>query len=72
MTQYDAAFNPVNTATFDTADAAIEQMLREGWERDNYDPLYPFSIAWNDGDGMRGRVVFCNYRQRYIIEGLRI
>lgn len=69
---YDAAHNPAPTVTFVTADEAIEQMHREGWERDNYDPLYPFSIAWNDGDGMRGRVVFCDHRQRYLIEGIRI
>lgn len=68
---YDAAHNPSPTPTYATADEAIAQLLRDGFDHDQYDPLYPYSIAWNDGDGMRARVVFCNYRQRYIVEGLR-
>lgn len=37
-----------------------------------YDPLFPFSVAWNDGDGMKARITFDDLRQRYIIEGVRL
>lgn len=68
---YDAAHHAAPMPTYATADEAIAQLLRDGFDHDQYDPLYPYSVAWNDGDGMRARVVFCNYRQRYIVEGLR-
>lgn len=69
---YDAAHNPAPTLTFETTDDAVEQLLKDGFEKTQYDPTYPYSIAWNDGNGMYARVVFCNYRQKYIIEGLRM
>lgn len=69
---YDAASNQAPTPTYETADAAINQMLAQGWDRDNYDPVYPFCLVWNEGDAMRARVVFDDYRQAYIIEGVRI
>ncbi len=58
--------------TFETADEAIAQLLQDGFSRDDYDPLYPYSIAWNDGDGMRARVTWDARRSRYIIEGVHI
>lgn len=61
-----------NAQTFETADAAIEQLIRDGFEKTDYDPVYPFMIAWNDGDGMMARVKWDDHRQRYIIEGVRL
>lgn len=57
--------------TFETADAAREDLETAGFTYDQYDPLYPFSVAWNDGDGMKARITFDDLRQRYIIEGMR-
>ena len=60
------------TAQYETYTEAEEQMITDGWVRDNYDPLYPYVIAWNDRDGMRARIVFDDYRQAYIVEGIHI
>jgi hypothetical protein len=58
------------TQTFKTADAGIEQLLADGFERTDYDPVYPFMLIHNDGDGMMARVTWCDRRERYIIEGV--
>lgn len=62
----------VEAQTFETADAAIEQLLKDGFDKVDYDPLYPYVVAWNDKDGMKARVNWCDYRQKYIIEGMRM
>lgn len=69
---YDAAHNPAPTLTFNTADEAIEQLLKDGFDKTDYDPIYPYCVCLDDGDGMYARVTFCNYRQKYIIEGIRM
>lgn len=58
------------TQTFKNADAAIEQLLADGFERTDYDPVYPFMTAWNDGYAMMARIAWCDRRERYIIEGV--
>lgn len=54
------------TAQYETADEAQEQLIADGWIKDNYDPIYPFI---NEEIQMRCRVNWCDHRQAYIVEG---
>ncbi len=59
-------------ASFKTADEAIEQLLKDGFEKVDYDPLYPYTVVYNDGDGVKARVVWSEYQQTYVIESVRL
>ncbi len=62
----------MTSQTFKTADAAVEQLLEDGFEKTNYDPYFPYMQAWNDGDGMMARVGYDHNREHYFIEGRRL
>ena len=58
--------------TFKTADLAIEQLMADGFYRVENDPDYPFLIAWNDGDGMKARIMYDHNREYYYISGVHL
>lgn len=58
--------------TFKTADDAIASLERDGFTRDDYDPLFPYTVCWGENDAMRAAVRYDHNREYYYLEGLRL
>jgi hypothetical protein len=62
----------MNTQSFQTADAAIEALITQGFDKVDYDPSYPYMLVWNDRDGVKARVIWSDSFKAYVIDSVRL